>query len=90
MPIDSNPGLFGSANGDSDASCNEHAPLCPAEEKVSIAIADGLPNSATYTPPPVPVWLRKPIPPRYDQLADSPLTGPEVQPPESTPVLLSK
>ncbi len=76
--MDSNPTLSGSANGDFGASCSVH--FLPAIPRLTIAIPDGLPNSATYTPAPFPVWLINPRPPRYDQFADKPLILPEVHP----------
>jgi hypothetical protein len=60
--MDSNPALFGSANGELGASCSEQFP--PEELSVTMAIPDGVPNSATYTPPPFPVSLIKPSPAR--------------------------
>ena len=60
--MDSNPELYGSANGDCGTSFSQHFP--PEELSCTIAIADGLPNSATYTPPPFPVSLIKPGPAR--------------------------
>ena len=86
--MDSNPGLFGSETGDPAASCSVH--FWPDELSVTVAIPDTLLNSPTYTPLPLPVWLIGAMPVRYDQLVDSPLSGAEVQPLESLPVLLSK
>lgn len=86
--MDNSPKLFGSQKDDCVASCSEH--FRPDELRVTIAIPDRLPNSATYTPPPFPVGLITASPARYDQFADSPPSAPEMQPPESLPAVLSK
>ena len=88
MPMDSNPGPFGSVTGDPGASRSVH--FCPEEVNVTIAMADTLPNSATYTPPPFPVCVIGASPPRYDQFRDSPASALDVQPGESLPVSLLK
>ena len=87
--MDTNPGLCGSVTGEFVISCRVH--FRRNESSFTIAIPAGLPNWATYSPPPFPVvGFIKAAPPRYDQFADTPRRGFEVQPPESLPVVLSK
>ena len=74
-------------NGDCTVSRSEQFPVVE-DASVTMAIPDSAPNSATYTPPPVPFWLIKPTPPRYDHLEDCPLIGSEVHPHVSRPVVL--
>lgn len=60
--MESKPGLLGSETGDPEISCSVQ--VAPETVSVTIAIPEGLPNSATYTPLPLPVWLTSASPAR--------------------------